>query len=76
MEKKIRKACIGSQLKNQHRIGGYRVCEKWLKDRKGRTLSLNEIIHYCKIVTAIEQTIKIQKDIDMIFGDIEEAILR
>jgi hypothetical protein len=23
----------------QFRIGGYRVCEKWLKDRKGRTLA-------------------------------------
>jgi hypothetical protein len=55
-------------------IGGYQVCEKWLKDRKGRTLSLNEIMHYCKIVTALEHTIMIQKDIGKIFGDIEETI--
>ncbi len=55
-------------------IGGYQVCEKWLKDRKGRTLSLDEIMLYCKIVTAIGQTMKIQKDIDRVFGDIEETL--
>ena len=27
-------------------IGGYQVCEKWLKDRKGRTLSREDIAHY------------------------------
>ena len=27
-------------------IGGYQICEKWLKDRKGRTLSEDEIAHY------------------------------
>jgi predicted helicase len=26
-------------------IGGYQVCEKWLKDRKGRTLSKDDIAH-------------------------------
>ena len=29
-------------------MGGYQVCEKWLKDRKGRTLSPDEITHYQK----------------------------
>ena len=33
-------------------IGGYQVCEKWLKDRKGRTLSKDDIAHYQKIVVA------------------------
>ena len=33
-------------------IGGYQVCEKWLKDRKGRTLSDDDIAHYQKIVLA------------------------
>jgi predicted helicase len=56
-------------------IGGYQVCEKWLKDRKGRTLSLNEIMHYCKIVTALEHTIKIQEKIDRVLGNIEETVL-
>src|SRR5207249_5573305 len=35
------------------RIGGYQVCEKWLKDRKGRTLSTDDIVHYQKIVVAL-----------------------
>ena len=36
----------------EYQIGGYQVCSKWLKDRKGRILSLDDIRHYCKVVTA------------------------
>ena len=36
-----------------YQIGGYQVCHKWLKDRKSKSLSLDDIKHYCKIVTAI-----------------------
>lgn len=45
-------------------IGGYQVCEKWLKDRKGRTLSKDDIAHYQKIVVAITETIRIMREID------------
>ncbi len=45
-------------------IGGYQVCEKWLKDRKGRTLSKDDIAHYQKIVVALAETIKLMKEID------------
>ncbi|MBP6472373.1 MAG: hypothetical protein KBE23_06635 [Chloroflexi bacterium] len=45
-------------------IGGYQVCHKWLKDRKGRTLTDADILHYCKIVTAIHETIRIMAEID------------
>lgn len=45
-------------------IGGYQVCQKWLKDRKGRTLSEEEIVYYQKIVVAINETIQIMKEID------------
>ncbi len=45
-------------------IGGYRVCKKWLKDRKGRTLSDEDIAHYQKIVVAISETIRIMGEID------------
>ncbi|MBX7134176.1 MAG: hypothetical protein K1X67_16005 [Fimbriimonadaceae bacterium] len=45
-------------------IGGYQVCEKWLKDRKGRKLSKHDIEHYQKIVAAISETIRIMKEID------------
>ena len=45
-------------------IGGYQVCHKWLKDRKGRTLSDEDIGHYQKIVGALDETIRIMAEID------------
>lgn len=45
-------------------IGGYQVCLKWLKDRKGRTLSEDDINHYHKIVVALSETIRIMNEID------------
>lgn len=47
-------------------IGGYKVCEKWLKDRKNRNLTTGDIGHYQKIVSAISQTINIMGEIDRI----------
>ena len=46
------------------RVGSYQVCEKWLKDRKGRKLSKSDIVHYGKIVNALSETIGIMNDID------------
>jgi predicted helicase len=54
-----------------YQIGGYQVCDKWLKDRKKRILSLDEIQTYCRIVTSIQKTKEIQKAIDLIFDRIE-----
>lgn len=45
-------------------IGGYQVCEKWLKDRKGRTLNEEDLIHYHKIVVALSETIRLMAEID------------
>ncbi|MGE3843380.1 MAG: type ISP restriction/modification enzyme, partial [Vicinamibacterales bacterium] len=45
-------------------IGGYQVCEKWLKDRKGRRLSKDDITHFQKIVVALSETIRLMKEID------------
>jgi predicted helicase len=45
-------------------IGGYQVCEKWLKDRKGRQLSYDDIQHYQKIVVALKETIRLMAEID------------
>ena len=45
-------------------IGGYQVCHKWLKDRKGRTLSDEDIAHYQKIVVALNETVRIMGEID------------
>ena len=45
-------------------IGGYQVCHKWLKDRKGRTLSDEDVAHYQKIVVALNETIRLMAEID------------
>jgi predicted helicase len=58
-----------------YQIGGYQVCDKWLKDRKGRILSLDEIQTYCRIVTAIEKTIEIQKSGDDIYEKLERELI-
>ena len=34
-------------------IGGYQPAQKWLKDRKGQTLTYNDIIHYQQMITAL-----------------------
>ncbi len=58
----------------QYQIGGYQVCEKWLKDRKERTLSLDEIKTYCKIVTSLTKTIELQTEIDKFFENVEKTL--
>lgn len=47
-------------------IGGYQVCEKWLKDRKGRTLTKDDLAHYQKIVVALTETIRLMAAIDAV----------
>jgi predicted helicase len=47
-------------------IGGYQVCEKWLKDRKGRVLAYDELTHYQRVVVALKETIRIMAEIDKI----------
>lgn len=46
------------------KIGGYQVCERWLKDRNGRTLSPADLDHYQKIVVALNETIRLMTQID------------
>ncbi len=45
-------------------VGGYQVCQKWLKDRKGRVLSFEDIQHYQRIVAALGATIELMESID------------
>ena len=45
-------------------MGAYPVCEKWLKDRRQRKLSYDDISHYEKIVVALGETIRLMKQID------------
>ena len=45
-------------------IGGYQVCQKWLKDRKGRTLNCDEVMHYQQIIAVLAETNQLMKEID------------
>ncbi|WP_228479213.1 type ISP restriction/modification enzyme [Flavobacterium soyangense] len=47
-------------------IGGYQPAQKWLKDRKERELSYEDILHYQKIIVAMSETDRIMKEIDKI----------
>ena len=57
----------------KYRIGGYQVCDKWLKDRKDRRLTLDDIRTYCRMVTAIGLTLDIQRELDRVYGGVENS---
>ena len=43
--------------------------QKWLKDRKGRTLIFDDLEHYAKVVSALSQTIELMQRIDEIIEE-------
>ena len=47
-------------------IGGYQPAQKWLKDRRGRNLSIDDIMHYQRIIVALTETHRIMQEIDTI----------
>jgi hypothetical protein len=59
---------VPEEVWNFH-IGGYQVCEKWLKDRKGRVLSAEDIEHYQRVVVALHETIRIMGEIDEVIEE-------
>ncbi len=54
------------QISWQFYIGGYQPAQKWLKDRKGRKLEFDDILHYQKIIVALFETDRLMKEIDKI----------
>jgi len=42
-------------------VGGYQPAQKWLKDRKGRTLSFDDIKHYQRILKVLAETERLMK---------------
>ncbi len=48
-------------------IGGYQPAQKWLKDRKGKILGFEEILHYQKIIVALSETDRLMREIDLVF---------
>ena len=49
-------------------IGGYRPAEKWLKDRKGRALSFDDIARYRRLCAALAETPRLMARIDEAIG--------
>ena len=45
-------------------IGGYQPAQKWLKDRKGRQLSVDDVKHYTQMIVAMSETDRLMKEID------------
>ena len=45
-------------------IGGYQPAQKWLKDRKGRELGFEDILHYQKIIVALVETDRLMREVD------------
>ena len=48
----------------EFQVGGYQVLHKWLKDRRGRLLTYDDLTHYQQIVVALEETIRLMDEID------------
>ena len=46
-------------------IGGYQPAQKWLKDRRARALSYDDIRHYQKIIKILAETDRIMKEIEL-----------
>ncbi len=53
----------------QFYIGGYQPAQKWLKDRKGMTLSFEDVKHYGRIIYVLQQTERLMREIDDIFNN-------
>jgi len=60
----------------EYQIGGYQVMDKWLKDRKNHRLGLDAIKDYCRIATAIKQTIRLQNEIDELYSAVDKNFVR
>ncbi|MCC1482320.1 N-6 DNA methylase [Roseibaca sp. Y0-43] len=50
-------------------IGGYQPAQKWLKDRKGRALSFDDVKHYQRILKILAETDRVMQTIEMDLGD-------
>ncbi len=48
----------------EFQIGGYQPLDKWLKDRRGRTLSFDDCNHYRRITAALLDTIGLMAEVD------------
>lgn len=45
-------------------IGGYQPAQKWLKDRQGRKLTMDDIRHWQRVIVALSETDRLMREID------------
>lgn len=60
----------------EYHVGGYQVLEQWLKDRRKRILSIEDIKYYCRVVTALTKTIEMQREIEELYAELENEIVQ
>ncbi len=47
-------------------IGGYQPAQKWLKDRRGRRLTADDVRHYMHLVRALDETANLMAEVDTV----------
>jgi hypothetical protein len=60
----------------EHQIGGYKVCQKWLSYRDGKSFSAEDALHFGKVLSSVIETQRLQKLIDeaiKLEGGLEKA---
>jgi len=57
----------------EYEVGKNKVTQRWIKQKIGLTLSLNQSIEFCRIATAIQMTFKIQQKIDELYEVLEAS---
>ena len=55
-----------TSLEWEYVIGGYEVCQRWLKERRGNNLTNEDILHYIKMILALKKTSLLIDEIDKI----------
>ena len=55
----------------KYEVGGYKVCERWLRERIGRKLNSDDQTVFMKTVGSIKETSRLQKDLDKLYPEIE-----
>ena len=53
----------------EFQVGGYQVCDKWLKDRRGMQLSYDDLTVYQKVIVALKETIRLMEEVDSAVGE-------
>jgi predicted helicase len=59
----------------EYEVGGYKVCERWLRERIGRKLNSDDQTFFMRIVGSIKDTIKLQRELDNLCSEIERNVV-